>query len=190
MTATQPSAVNVPNALTVLRIFLVPVFVWLLLHESGQDAAWRIAAGVAFALAAATDYVDGRIARAQNLITDFGKIADPIADKALIGSALIGLSLIEVLPWWVTVVILVREIAVTFARFAVLDKAVLPASRGGKLKTVLQSITLAGFILPLVEWWGKPIWLVLWSLLLAAVVITVVTGVEYLVQIWRLRTSG
>jgi CDP-diacylglycerol--glycerol-3-phosphate 3-phosphatidyltransferase len=140
-----PSLINVANVLTVARLCLVPVFVVLLL--AGGDAA-RIAACVTFGVASATDFLDGEIARRRGLITDFGKIADPIADKALTGSALIVLSSLGELPWWVTGVILFREVGVTALRFWVISHGVIAASRGGKAKTLLQVVAIALYILP------------------------------------------
>jgi CDP-diacylglycerol--glycerol-3-phosphate 3-phosphatidyltransferase len=137
-----PSAWNVPNALTVLRLVLVPLFVWLLLRDGGNGDGNRLIATAAFVVAIVTDRFDGDIARRWNLVTNFGKIADPIADKALTGAAFIGLSYLGELPWWVTVVVMVREWGVTALRFWVIRQGVMPASRGGKLKTVLQAIAL------------------------------------------------
>jgi CDP-diacylglycerol--glycerol-3-phosphate 3-phosphatidyltransferase len=127
------SAWNIANALTVLRLVLVPVFLGALFHDGGDAAGWRVLAFVAFAVASVTDRIDGQLARRHNLVTDFGKIADPIADKALIGAALIGLSLLDELPWWVTVLVLVREVGVTALRLVVIRHGVLPACRGGKV---------------------------------------------------------
>ena len=134
------SAWNIANALTVFRLALVPVFVVALFAGTGHQVGLRVLAWAVFAVASVTDRIDGEIARKRNLITDFGKLADPIADKALIGAALIGLSVLGDLPWWVTVVMLVREVGVTLLRFWVLRHGVIPASRGGKLKTLLQSV--------------------------------------------------
>ena len=133
---------NIANALTVLRLALVPVFLALLFHDGGEDAGWRVAAWATFAFAAATDLVDGDLARRRGLVTDFGKIADPMADKALIGTALVGLSVLGELWWAVTAVILVREVGVTLLRFWVIRHGVIPASRGGKLKTLLQGVAI------------------------------------------------
>ena len=138
--AAPVSAWNIANALTVLRLVLVPVFLVVLFHDDGEDTAWRVLACAIFAVASVTDRIDGEIARRRGLVTDFGKIADPIADKALIGAALIGLSLLDELPWWVTVVMLVREVGVTLLRFFVIRHGVMPASRGGKVKTLLQAL--------------------------------------------------
>ncbi len=181
-----PPVINVANALTMFRIVLVPVFVAALFIDSGESTIWRITAFVIFAVAAITDQVDGRIARGWNLVTDFGKMADPIADKALIGAALFGLSILGVLPWWVTIVILAREIGVTLLRFWVIRHGVIAASRGGKLKTLLQAVAIGLFTLPDVG----ALHTVGWVVMVAAVVATVVTGLDYVWQAIRLRKSG
>ncbi len=182
----EPSPWNVPNALTVLRILMVPLFGWLLLREDGMDAASRIAAGIVFVLAMVTDWVDGAIARKRNLVTSFGKIADPIADKALTGMAFIGLSLLGIVPWWATVVILGRELGVTLLRFVVIRHGVMPAGRGGKTKTMLQTVTIVVLLLPLPdawEWLGQ-------VMLYATVVVTVATGLDYVVSAVQMRRSS
>ena len=138
--APRASAWNLPNALTMLRILLVPMFLWLLLSEAGDSAPHRWWAAAVFALASLTDWLDGDLARRRQLVTTFGKVADPIADKALMGSALIGLSLLGELPWWVTVVILIRELGITVLRFWVIRQGVIAASKGGKLKTTVQAV--------------------------------------------------
>ena len=140
---------NVPNALTTLRILMVPFFGWALLVDGGESVTWRIVAFAIFLAAMITDKVDGDIARKHNLITNFGKIADPIADKALTGMAFVGLSLIGELWWWVTIVVLLREWSVTLLRLSIMKHVVLAANKSGKLKTVLQTVALCGFILPL-----------------------------------------
>jgi CDP-diacylglycerol--glycerol-3-phosphate 3-phosphatidyltransferase len=187
-----PSPWNIANALTVLRILLVPVYGWLLLAEGGDDARLRFWAAGVFLVATLTDRVDGDIARRRGLITDFGKVADPIADKALTGMAFVGLSLLGELPWWVTLLVLVRELGVTVLRFFVIRHGVMPAGRGGKLKTVLQSVTLTLFSLPL---WVMPLsglWVAAaWVTMVLAVAVTVVTGLDYLLKALHLRrTSG
>ncbi|GAB6952931.1 CDP-diacylglycerol--glycerol-3-phosphate 3-phosphatidyltransferase [Corynebacterium simulans] len=164
---------NLPNILTSLRILFIPVFLWLVL--AGHD--WW-AFGV-FAALMITDKLDGDIARSRGLITDFGKIADPIADKALMTAAFVCLNIIGALPVWVTVVILVREFGITFWRMALLRQGkVVPASKGGKLKTVLQSLAVAMYLCPLPSWMDIPSFVVM----LIAVVVTVVTGVQYLID--------
>jgi CDP-diacylglycerol---glycerol-3-phosphate 3-phosphatidyltransferase len=175
-----PGLVNVANALTVLRLALVPFFVWFLLD--GGVAA-RLVAFVAFAVASLTDLLDGELARRRSLITDFGKIADPIADKALTGAALITLSYLGELAWWVTVVLVARELAVTGLRFWVIRHGVIAASRGGKAKTMLQVIAISLYVLP----WH--VVLVSEVVMGAAVVVTVVTGFDYAARAIRLRRA-
>jgi CDP-diacylglycerol---glycerol-3-phosphate 3-phosphatidyltransferase len=182
----SPSILNLPNLLTLLRLLLVPVFAWLLLREGGDDPTSRLWAAAVFLFASLTDLVDGELARRMNLVTSFGKVADPIADKALTGMALIGLSWLGDLPWWVTVVILVREIGVTLLRFSVIRHGVIPASRGGKAKTVAQVVAITAYLLPLPDAL-VPVRIVL---MVVAVVLTVVTGVDYCVRAYRLRRDA
>lgn len=174
------SVYNVANLLTLLRIALVPVFVWLLFRHG---TAWRLGALAVFVLASITDRIDGELARRHNLVTDFGKIADPIADKALTGSALIGLSILGELWWWVTIVILVREIGITLLRFVVIKYGVIPASKGGKLKTMLQILAIGCFVCPGPGLLLNPL---RWALMGAAVLVTVGTGLDYVLQAYRL----
>jgi CDP-diacylglycerol--glycerol-3-phosphate 3-phosphatidyltransferase len=195
-TETEPSIWNVPNALTTLRILMVPFFGWALLVDDGQSVLWRCVAYLLFAAAMITDKIDGDLARKHNLITNFGKIADPIADKALTGMAFVGLSLIGELWWWVTVVVLVREWGITLLRLWVIRHGVIAASAGGKLKTLLQTFALGLLVLPLrlldgpwhsvglVAWWVAVV------LMAAAVVVTVVTGLDYVVKALAVRRSG
>ncbi len=175
------SVVNVANILTGLRIVLVPVFLVALFVGDGHETYWRIVAFGIFTVAVITDRFDGAIARSYGMVTEFGKLADPIADKALIGAALVGLSLLGDLPWWVTVVILAREVGVTILRFAVLRGGVIPASRGGKLKTLVQSVAIGLFVLPLTGAWLTGAWVFMW----AAIVLTLVTGADYVVSAVR-----
>lgn len=187
----RPTDWNLPNALTVLRILLVPVYGVLLLHEDGADPWWRFWAWAVFVIAAVTDGVDGKLARSRGQITNFGKVADPIADKALTGMAFIGLSMLGVIWWWVTVVILVRELGVTLLRFLVIRHGVMPAGRGGKLKTMLQTISLAAltfplWVLPLAELWR---W-VAHVILGVALVVTVVSGIDYVFKAVQLRETS
>lgn len=170
---------NIANVLTMVRIALVPVFAVALFVDSGQSIIWRLVAAAAFATAAITDRYDGQIARNRGLVTDFGKIVDPIADKALIGTALIGLSLLAYLPWWVTIVILVRELGITVLRLVVVRRGVIPASRGGKLKTVVQIVAIGLYILPLEHLAPWLPWLAHITMGIA-VVMTVVTGAHYI----------
>jgi CDP-diacylglycerol--glycerol-3-phosphate 3-phosphatidyltransferase len=175
--------VNIANALTTLRVLLVPVFGALVVVSELSDAGWRVAAAVAFAVASITDYIDGWLARRLNLVTSFGKVADPIADKALIGTALVLLSAYGAVPWWVTALILARELGITALRFLVLRRGVIPASQGGKVKTMLQSIGIGWLLLPLPEGIAN---VGLW-IIYAAMVVTVLTGVDYVVRAVRLR---
>lgn len=182
----EPSAWNVPNALTMLRLVLVPLFAWLLLREGGDDPTSRVAATVVFVVAMVTDFLDGKIAREQGLVTSFGKIVDPIADKALTGTAFIGLSILGVVPWWATVVIMAREIGITLLRFLVIRHGVMPAGRGGKTKTGLQAVTIVALLLPLpadLQWLQS-------TLLYATVAVTVATGLDYVLEARRLRRDS
>jgi CDP-diacylglycerol--glycerol-3-phosphate 3-phosphatidyltransferase len=189
--ATSPSAWNIANGLTILRILLVPVFGWLLLADGGREPSLRYWAAAAFAGAMVTDSIDGDLARRHGLVTDFGKVVDPIADKALIGMALVGLSILDEIPWWVTIVVLVREWGVTALRFFVMSHGVIPASRGGKLKTALQGLALMLYILPLWTLRGAGFWHgVAWAVLLVAVVVTVVTGFDYVRRGLALRRAA
>jgi CDP-diacylglycerol--glycerol-3-phosphate 3-phosphatidyltransferase len=197
VTAAKPTNWNVPNALTTLRILMVPFFGWALLTDDGQSVLWRMVAWALFAAAMVTDKVDGDIARSRNLITNFGKIADPIADKALTGMAFVGLSIIGELWWWVTVLVLVREWGITALRFWVIRHGVIAASPGGKLKTVLQTVALGLLILPLKLFddhpWdtiGEVLWWAAAALMAAAVTVTLVTGVDYVVKALAVRRKG
>ena len=192
--ATDPAAqpaqtarvVNIANALTLLRLLLVPVFVVLFLTGGGHSSGWRVWAFVTFAVASITDLIDGDLARSRGLVTDVGKVADPIADKALTGAALIGLSSVGDLTWWATAVILVRELGITGLRFFVIRHGVIPASRGGKAKTLLQNVAIGLYILPLT---GAAASARFW-LMIVAVVITVVTGADYVARALRLRRTS
>ena len=176
---------NVPNALTTLRIVMVPFFAWALLADGGDSVTWRLVAFGIFLAAMITDKIDGDIARKHNLITNFGKIADPIADKALTGMAFVWLSLIGELWWWVTIVVLLREWSVTLLRLSIMKHVVLAANKSGKLKTVLQTVALCGFILPLLilepplDVPGQILWYVAAVLMAAAVAMTIWSGYEF-----------
>ncbi|MDT0347296.1 CDP-diacylglycerol--glycerol-3-phosphate 3-phosphatidyltransferase [Streptomyces litchfieldiae] len=183
---TAPGLWNIANILTMVRLLLVPVFVLLMLAEDGHDPAWRSLAWAAFTIAMITDLFDGELARRRNLVTDFGKIADPIADKAIMGAALICLSVLSDLPWWVTVVILARELGITLLRFWVIRHGVIPASRGGKAKTLTQGIAVGMYILSLTG----PLATLRWWVMAVAVVLTVVTGLDYIRQAIVLRRAG
>ena len=184
----QAPLLNIANALTVLRLILVPVFIWLML---GQGDAMRLAATLVFIAAAFTDQLDGQLARSWNLVTSFGKIADPIADKALTLSAFVLLSINDRLWWWVTILIVVRELGITVMRFFMLRRAVMAASRGGKIKTTLQMVGLVGLLTPwsfLLLPAGLAAFLLKASYVVvaAALVVTVVTGLDYVLEAVRL----
>jgi CDP-diacylglycerol--glycerol-3-phosphate 3-phosphatidyltransferase len=182
----QAGLLNAANAVTGLRFALVPVFVVLLLVDGGDETGWRLAAAAVFGLISLTDRLDGELARSRGLVTDFGQIADPVADKALTGAALITLSLLGDLAWWVTALVLVREVGVTLLRFTVIRHGIIPASRGGKVKTVLQGIAIALYVLPLSGWaaTGRGF------LMAAAVIVTVGTGIDYVLRAVRLRRTS
>jgi CDP-diacylglycerol---glycerol-3-phosphate 3-phosphatidyltransferase len=190
--ASPPPLLNIANVLTGIRLLLVPVFLMALFTEDGTSTGWRLAATGVFALAAITDRFDGELARSRGLVTAFGTIADPIADKALTGAALVGLSMLDIVPWWITLVIMGREIGVTVLRFVVLRHGIIPASRGGKAKTLVQAISIGLYLLPLTELLG-PSPVIDWlrgSVLAVAVALTVVTGLDYVLRAARLRAAA
>lgn len=184
--ATQPvPLLNLANVLTITRLALVPVFLVTLFVGGGHQVVWRLVATAVFVVASFTDQADGKIARSRGLVTEFGTIADPIADKALTGSALIGLSLIGDVSWWITVVIVVREVGVTVLRFWVIRRRVVGASWGGKAKTLTQVIAIVLYLAPLPP--GADV--VRWVIMGLAVGLTVLTGIDYLVRVLRLRAA-
>ena len=190
---------NVANIVTVIRILLVPLFIWLLFLDQNQGELWRYVATGLFILAIATDGVDGHLARGRNLVTNVGIILDPIADKLLIGGALVSLSILNDLPWWVTIVIVVREVGITVFRFIVIRDRVIPASKGGKFKTVFQSIAISLFLAPLQTFFTTivpaPSWVIVginwfeWVVMGIAILLTVYSGIDYLWQAWRIRKA-
>jgi len=192
---------NLPNVLTTLRIVMVPFFGWALLHEGGDSILWRCIAFVIFVSAMITDKVDGDIARSRNLVTNFGKIADPIADKAITGMAFIGLSAVGEIWWWVTAVVLIREWSVTLLRLSVLRHVVIAASQSGKIKTTFQGIALSGLTLPFphgtahggaFDVFGLPgeiLFYVAQVLLVIAVAMTLWSGYEFFRDVWRQRAG-
>ena len=177
---------NIANALTISRMALVPVFAWLLLYDDGRSTRYRLFAFGVFVVATATDRVDGYLARSRGIVTDFGKVSDPIADKALMGMAFVGLSIIGLLPWWVTIVVLVREFGITALRFVVIRHGVIPASRGGKVKTALQAVAILLYLLPLGGFWHT-IAVVVMTL---AVIVTLATGLDYVPRAHTLRNTS
>jgi CDP-diacylglycerol---glycerol-3-phosphate 3-phosphatidyltransferase len=196
-TAAKPSNLNLPNVLTTVRIVLVPFFGAALLEDGGTSIGWRLVAFTIFVVAMVTDKIDGDIARKRGLITDFGKIADPIADKAMTGMAFVGLSVIFESPWWwvVTIVVLVREWSVTLLRLSILNKVVIAADQLGKLKTTFQVIGLSGLVLPfrdpgLPGWMQTPGEVLYWIAIVLvgiAVALTLVSGAQFFAGVWRQR---
>ncbi|QIX27015.1 CDP-diacylglycerol--glycerol-3-phosphate 3-phosphatidyltransferase [Nocardioides sp. JQ2195] len=194
-TSAKPSNFNVPNALTTLRILMVPFFGWALLHDGGDSITWRLVAFALFAAAMITDKIDGDIARARNLVTDFGKIADPIADKAITGMAFIGLSIVGDVWWWVTILVLLREWSVTLLRLSIMKNVVIAAAQSGKIKTVLQAVALSGLCLPFrqidgaLDVPGDVLYYVSHVLLAGAVAMTLWSGYEFFRDAWRQRET-
>jgi CDP-diacylglycerol--glycerol-3-phosphate 3-phosphatidyltransferase len=166
---------NLPNSLTIFRIAALPICAYALLKSGGDDNNWRITAFILFLIVGLSDILDGKIARDRNQITEFGKLLDPIADKAMLATATIGASLLGLLSWWVTGIFLIREVAVTILRFAVIKAGVIPASRGGKLKTFFQNFGVGFYILPLPEVLSLPRDIFMGI----AVYLTIATGVDY-----------
>lgn len=182
-----PPLLNIANVLTGVRLLLVPVFLLTLFVDAGQSTAWRYVATGVFVVAAITDRYDGELARSRGLVTAFGTLADPIADKALTGGALIGLAALSLLPWWVPIVIMGRELGITLLRFLVLRHGIIAASRGGKAKTLVQMIAIGLYLLPL-EGLSTAVDALRWAVMLLAVTLTVVTGFDYLLKALRPRS--
>jgi CDP-diacylglycerol---glycerol-3-phosphate 3-phosphatidyltransferase len=181
---TPASVASVPNLISVVRVVLTPVFVWLAL-VGADDVAVRTVAAVLFIVLIATDFVDGHIARSRNLVTDFGKLFDPIADKAITGSGFVVLSILGELPWWITILVLVREIGITVHRLAIASDVVIPATWPGKAKTWAQAIALSAALLPLSLWLGEAAAGIVHVVTMTiAVILTIVSGLEYL---WHVR---
>jgi CDP-diacylglycerol--glycerol-3-phosphate 3-phosphatidyltransferase len=185
--ATRPGNWNLPNAITIVRILFAPAFLWLLLADQQHDGILRWVATLLFVVGIATDGLDGHIARSRGLVTDLGKLLDPIADKILTGAALVGLWLLSELPWWVMGIILLREWGITLWRFLVIKHGVVAASRGGKLKTVVQSVAIGCALAPLWTITGGWVYWLDGILMTLAVILTVITGIDYLVSYWRGR---
>jgi CDP-diacylglycerol---glycerol-3-phosphate 3-phosphatidyltransferase len=186
---TPASTGNVANIITVLRILLAPLFIWLLLADGGELGPLRYVAAALFIFAIATDSVDGILARRQNLVTNVGKLLDPIADKVLTGGALVALSILGELWWWVTIVILVRELGITAFRFAVLKNRVVAASPGGKLKTVVQAVAISLYLVPLWLFLGEWMHWANGAVMGLALMLTVVTGIDYLMKAIRVSRA-
>lgn len=184
---------NAPNIITGARIVATPFFVWMLLADGGQNGALRWAAAVFFVLAIATDAWDGYLARSRGLITDLGKLLDPIADKFLTGAALVGLSILGELPWWITIIVLVREIGVTIHRLTIVHDVVMAAAWMGKLKTVAQSVAITLALLPLPAVLGAAAPVAIWANIITmtiAVILTVLSGIDYVVGFLRARNAA
>lgn len=172
---------QLPNTITIVRILCAPVFVWMLLADAGADGALRWWAAVLFIVAIATDGIDGYLARRYEIVTDLGKLLDPIADKALTGCAFVCLSILGELPWWITIVVLVREIGITVHRLAVASDHVVAAAWMGKLKTLAQAVALSLALLPLWTVVGDWIHVVNGVAMTIAVALTVASGIDYVV---------
>lgn len=175
---------NLPNFLTVARILALPFCAWALFKNGGNDPDWQIIAWLMFFVVGMTDVLDGRIARSRNQISAFGTLLDPIADKAFIATALIGLSMLEKMPWWVTIVILAREVGITILRFAVIKRGIIAASRGGKIKSLLQNFSVGFYILPLPEYLYLPRDI----LLGVAILLTITSGYQYLRDVIKAKS--
>ena len=173
---------QLPNAITIVRILCAPVFLWMLLADGGADGALRWGAGALFIVAIATDGIDGYLARKHNIVTDLGKLLDPIADKALTGCAFVGLSILAELPWWVTILVLVREVGITVYRLVVVSNHVLAAAWMGKLKTVAQAVALSLALLPLWTIVGGWVHVLNTVTMWIAVILTVASGIDYVIS--------
>jgi CDP-diacylglycerol--glycerol-3-phosphate 3-phosphatidyltransferase len=166
---------NLPNSLTILRVLLLPFCAYALFKNGGDDTTWRIIAWTLFFIVGLSDILDGKLARSRNQITELGKLLDPIADKAMLATAAIGSSLLGMMSWWITAVLLIREVAVTVLRFAVIKNGVIPASKGAKRKTFFQSFGVGFYILPLPTWLHLPR-----DIFMAyAIYLTITTGIDY-----------
>jgi CDP-diacylglycerol--glycerol-3-phosphate 3-phosphatidyltransferase len=164
---------------TLGRILVTPVFLWFLLttYKPGENLNWILL--TAFILIAASDGIDGAIARKQNTVTKLGKILDPIADKILLGGSFVVLSVLNVMPWWATIAILVREVAMTVYRLAVVKNKVIPASSSGKSKTIMQAIAIGYLISPLNQWWFNQFFDIGFGLIYGAVFLTWWSALQY-----------
>ena len=182
---TPASNANIANIITVVRILLAPLFIWMLLADNGELGPLRYAAAALFVIAIVTDSLDGYLARSRNLVTDLGKILDPIADKVLVGAALVALSLLGELWWWVTIVILVREFGITVFRFAALRDRVIAADWSGKIKTVVQAVAVSLLLFPFWMQLGEWYHVLGWVLIGLALALTVYSGVDFLVKAGR-----
>jgi len=172
-----------PNWLTVIRIAFIPAGVWTLFHS--QSNRWQCIAWSIFFTLGLTDIIDGHWARKSGRTTPLGAFLDPVADKALIGSAMISLVIQDRFSLAVTIIILTREIGITIFRLLVIRGGVIPASKGGKIKTFLQSFGVGFYILPLPHFLHP----LRDGFMAVAVVITIWTGFDYIAQWFKARAT-
>jgi CDP-diacylglycerol--glycerol-3-phosphate 3-phosphatidyltransferase len=170
-----------PNFITTLRIAFLPIGAYALFKNDGDDPTWQIISWWIFFVLGLSDILDGNLARSRNTITEFGKFLDPIADKAMIGTAMISLSILDRMPWWITIVIMAREVGITLFRLAVIKRGVIPANRGGKIKTFFQGFGIGFYVLPLNEdmFWFRD------SFMAVAIILTLVTGAQYVFSAFK-----
>jgi len=170
-----------PNIITSLRIAFLPLGAYALFKNGGDDPTWQIISWWIFFVLGLSDILDGNLARSRNTITEFGKFLDPIADKAMIGTAMVSLSILGRMPWWITIVIMSREIGITLFRLAVIKRGVIPANRGGKIKALFQGFGVGFYVLPLSEnmFWFRD------SFMAVAIILTLVTGVHYIYSAFK-----
>ncbi|CAB4602804.1 unannotated protein [freshwater metagenome] len=164
-----------PNFITIARLLFVPIGAYTLFKNGGNDPTWQYISWVVFFLLGMSDVLDGNLARSRNEITEFGKFLDPVADKVMIGTAMISLSILNRLPWWITIVILVREIGITIFRLAIIKRGVIAANKGGKIKSTLQNFGVGFYVLPL----GSNLYWFRDGFMAVAVVLTIATGIYY-----------
>lgn len=193
---------NLPNKLTIIRVILIPFFVvFMILSVKGGNITelrqtaptgfvWlRLIATAVFGIAALTDLLDGKIARARGLVTNFGKFMDPLADKLLVCSALILLSWEHSLPVWATLIIIAREFIISGFRLVASDNGVvIAASYWGKSKTVSQMVMCIYLLLPRISYWAGPI--VTWILIIVSTALTVISLVDYVVKNKNVLSEG
>lgn len=181
------SIFNLPNVITMARILFVPFFIWTLVEFNNPESAMRWISVLVFIIIMASDGVDGAIARKRGLITNLGKLLDPIADKALLGGALVTLSILGEVSWWITAVIMIRELGITAYRFVVIRNEVVAASSGGKLKTIFQGIMVGFVVSPLTAWFDQWYTYFELALVLFATALTLITGIQYMLAAFRAR---
>jgi CDP-diacylglycerol--glycerol-3-phosphate 3-phosphatidyltransferase len=181
------SIFNLPNVITMARIIFVPFFIWTLVEFNNPESAMRWISVLVFIIIMASDGVDGAIARKRGLITNLGKLLDPIADKALLGGALVTLSVLGEVSWWITAVIMIRELGITAYRFVVIRNEVVAASSGGKLKTIFQGIMVGFVVSPLTAWFDQWYTYFELALVLFATALTLITGIQYMLAAFRAR---